>query len=533
MHGAEEQAGDDAQRPFGPPDGGRADIRVLNRHFVRFARGKFGTNALGMRDSDRTVRVIVGRKGVGKTLYIRRLQAAAAKDDSLYADGYQKGVPRTNDVVKVCNWYAGSINAEKWMGIWKAAIMRSLVSHVINSDRFDADAALELDLRRDFTELYPDFTTPHSITSQLTEILRGSEDGDELDAYIYHRKWEALSHRLGEALREAPPTCFYVDAIDEEFRHAPRYWLMCQKGLFYQVLDFLDNDKFGGRLHVAICIRDHVFSATQTTEHATKYIGSPYIKVLNWRRQDIRYFLRQKLESMDEDWFVNPDDRTVRCWLGLGEIYNAKRDTTEDIEGYLLRHTRLIPRDIVVLGNLICERFAMREGERLSEEEIRAVVKSAARAFGKEQLAITANQVAAELMPGDAAALGYDNIFTGEDADEHEGGYGFLDALQRDIREIIEPVKDDRFSAHKMSKLRERIDDQFDGSCDVLSTLWQNGLLGYVDGPLMTSSAVFYEPTQEDTLVAPLKKPGYVLHPIMIDALDGINGVGEPVEPGT
>ena len=222
----------------------------------------------------------------------------------------------------------------------------------------------------------------------------------------------------------------------------------------------------------------------------------------------------------------------MRGWLGLREIYNPKREVNEDIESYLLRHTRLIPRDIVVLGNLICERFAMREGEPLNQEEIRAVVKSAARTFGKEQLAITANQVAAELMPGDAAALGYDNIFTGEDADEHEGGYGFLDVLQRDIREILEPVKVDRFSARKMNKLRERIDEQFDGSCDVLSVLWQNGLLGYLDGPLMTSSAVFYEPTQEDTLVAPLKKAGYALHPIMIDSLDGITGVGQPVEPG-
>lgn len=528
----EDEAGDDAQMPFGPPDGGRADISVLNRHFVRFARGKFGTNGLGMSDSDRKVRVIVGRKGVGKTLYIRRLQANAAKDESLYADGYQKGVPRTSAVVKVCNFYPGAVNAEKWMGIWKAAILRSLVSHVVSSDRLGTDPALEIDLRENFQELYPDFVTPHSITSQLTEILRGSDDGEELDAYIYHRKWEALIYRLGEALRDVPPVCFYVDAIDEEFRHAPHYWLMCQKGLFYQVMDFLAEEKIGGRLHVAICIRDHVFSAVLMTEHATRYINSPYIRVLNWRRRDIQYFLRQKLEGIDADWFVDPDDRTVKGWLGVGTIYNPKREVTEDVESYLLRHTRLIPRDIVVLGNMICRRFAQREGEPLGEDEIRAVVRKAARTFGTEQLAITANQVAAELMPGEAAALGYDNIFTGEDAEDYEGGYGFLDGLQRDIRELLETVRDDRFGPRKMAKLKERVDEKFEGSCDVLSALWQNGLLGYVEGPLMAGEAIFYEPSEEDVLGAPLRKAGFALHPIMIDALDGLRGVGEPVEPG-
>jgi hypothetical protein len=529
---AEEGSSENAQMPFGPPDGGRADISVLNRHFVRFAKGKFGTNGLGMSDGDRQVRVIVGRKGVGKTLYMRRLQANAAKDDSLYADVYQKGVPRTSDVVKVCNFYPGAVNAEKWMGIWKAAILRSLVSHVVSSDRLGTNPELEIDLRENYQCLYPHFPTPHSITSQLTDILRSSKDGDELDAYIYHRDWESLSFRLGEALHGAPPVCFYVDAIDEEFRHAPHYWLMCQKGLFYQVMDFLTEDRIGGRLHVAICIRDHVFSATQMTEHATKYINSPYIRILNWRRQDIRYFLLEKLAAIDADWFVDPDDRTARGWLGVKEIYNPKREVTEDVESYLLRHTRLIPRDIVVLGNLICRRFAQREGEPLGEEEIRAVVKRAARAFGNEQLAITANQVAAEMMPGEAAALGYDNIYTGEDAEDYEGGYGFLDGLQRDIRELLETVRDDRFGVSKLATLKERFDEKFEDSCDVLSALWQNGLLGYTEGEFMTGDVVFYEPSEEDMLGAPLRKSGFALHPIMIDALDRIGGVGKPVEPG-
>ncbi|MGZ4251094.1 MAG: hypothetical protein ACXVUE_22665 [Solirubrobacteraceae bacterium] len=42
---------------------------------------------------------------------------------------------------------------------------------------------------------------------------------------------------------------------------------------------------------------------------------------------------------------------------------------------------------------------------------------------------------------------------------------------------------------------------------------------------------VFYSAAREDRLNLPRNKRAYALHPIMIDTIDGIRGIGEPVEP--
>ena len=67
----------------------------------------------------------------------------------------------------------------------------------------------------------------------------------------------------------------------------------------------------------------------------------------------------------------------------------------EDVEDYLLRHTRMIPRDVVSLGNNLCEQIllAKSNGDKaLREEVIRDTVASASKRFGDSQIAQCANQ---------------------------------------------------------------------------------------------------------------------------------------------
>jgi hypothetical protein len=524
----------DAELPFGPPDGERADLMSLSHHFIPFSGGGIAHSGLGMDGRDRSVRVIVGRKGAGKTLYLRRLAAYASQDRSLYTSGTQHKPPRTSEIVKVCNWYHDAITVEKWMAIWKVAILRALVSHVQNDDRLQLTPEFELELHSTYASLCGRFDVPHSVYSQLTYVIKNHRSASDLDGYVADPRWESLEYKLGEGLKGSPPICFYLDAVDTEFRHAPRHWLMCQKGLLYQVMEFLADDRLGGRLHVVICVRDHVYSSTQQTEHATKYMETQYIRVLDWDRGSIRYFLQEKLRSLDDRWLIDPDDRTPAGWLGIDKIYNPVRKLEEDIETYLLRHTRLIPRDLVVLGNRLCSekarRLASGEGP-LDGDAIRRVVRTTARTFGNEQLAICANQVAADLMPRQAAAFWFDNIYTGQDGEKYEGGFAYIDGLVSVLRELLDGVRVDRFGRDRMSKLQERIRDAVPEACDILSVLWQNGLLGYTEGGILKGQPFFYHATDEDRLKMPERKTGYVLHPVLIDSLDMIRGVGAPVEP--
>ncbi len=68
--------------PFGNPDGSRADIEDLISEFVDFG-GNPAYGHLATRANDSMVRVIVGKLGAGKTVYLRRLQDFQSHQDSV------------------------------------------------------------------------------------------------------------------------------------------------------------------------------------------------------------------------------------------------------------------------------------------------------------------------------------------------------------------------------------------------------------------------------------------------------------------
>ena len=182
---------------------------------------------------------------------------------------------------------------------------------------------------------------------------------------------------------DSPPMCFYIDAVDEEFAHAPMHWHRCQKGLFYQTMRLLRDSKLGERLHIFICIRDIVYSSVLRSEHGTRYVKEPHIRILNWSKGAISYFLHEKLKRLDNKFFVGyiRDVKDVTSWLGIRELHNDVRDIDEPIEQYLLRHTRLLPRDIIILGNSLCAEIVKLktfDEERTIEDMIRDTVSEMA-----------------------------------------------------------------------------------------------------------------------------------------------------------
>src|SRR5262245_8151515 len=90
--------------PFGNPDGSRASIENVLHDFVDF-RGNPAFGALATPADDATSRVIVGRLGAGKTVYLRRLRDFQARQESVYADHPQESLPSTEAIVKACQWF--------------------------------------------------------------------------------------------------------------------------------------------------------------------------------------------------------------------------------------------------------------------------------------------------------------------------------------------------------------------------------------------------------------------------------------------
>jgi hypothetical protein len=506
--------------PFGNPDGSRADIEDVLVDFVDFG-GNPAFGHLATRANDSMVRVIVGKLGAGKTVYLRRLQDFQAHQDSVYADMPQQSLPKTEVVVKACQWFADSVLVEKWMQIWERAIMRSLASHLLRRPELRQQLHDEQaeELEKSYARLLDDFRRPRSIYSQVRDIINQRQTAHQLSAYLDDPLWDDLEDLLGEILGQCKPIYFYLDGVDEEFSHAPMYWLKCQEGLFYQVMRLLRDHRLGGRLHVVVCIRDIVMSSVYRSEHAPRYYNEPHIRVLDWDPGALVYLLRQKLARLPASLLMRRGSGgppTISDWLGVSGQWPGP-DGDQPIEDYLLSHTRLIPRDIISLANELSEEVLRQKqaGQAgLPADALAAVVQRSAKRFGDSQLAQCANQISSDLMPANAALHNYSELFTSTQA--------YISGVQEDIRSFVRMIGADRFPRTDLLALQEMADLHFEKTTDLPSVLWQNGLLGYLDE---AGRRRFYSLGDIEEFHFPPDVDTYVLHPCLIYAVGGIRHV--------
>jgi hypothetical protein len=513
--------------PFGNPDGSRADIEDLISEFVDFG-GNPAYGHLSTRANDSMVRVIVGRLGAGKTVYLRRLQDFQSHQDSVYASPPQQSLPKTEVIVKACQWFSDRVLVEKWMQIWERAIMRSLASHLLRLPELRQQVRDEQaeEMEQSYGRLLGDSRRPRSIYSEVRDIINQQHSAHQLSTYLDDPLWDDLEDLIGEVLGQCKPIYFYLDAIDEEFSHAPMYWLKCQEGLFYQVMRLLRDHKLGGRLHVVVCIRDIVMSSVYRSEHAPRYYNEPHIRVLTWDRSSLLYLLEQKLRRLPASLLMRrttSGPATIHDWLGVnGSWPGPNGDAT--IEDYLLSHTRLIPRDIISLGNELSEEVLRQKQAGLDvmpAAALQGVVQRCAKRFGDSQLAQCANQISSDLMPENAALQDYSELFTSTQA--------YISGVQEDVRSFVRMMGVDRFSRGDLMALQDVVDLHFEKETHLASVLWQNGLLGYVDE---SGQRRFYSMGDVEQFHFPPDVSTYVLHPCLMYAVGGIQHVRDAAGAG-
>ncbi len=516
----------DAAGPFGTPDGSRADIKAVLSSFVRLDDHP-GFGAVATRANDASVRVIVGRMGAGKTVYMRRLFSFQESSPAVYADQPQQSLPQTELIVKVCQWFPRHYLVEKWMYLWGRAILRSLATHLLAARELRASISQDDadELKREYGHLIGNFRRPRSIYSVLREIINEHNTGNHLSRYLENPDWDDLEHTLADLLRTSPPVFFYLDAVDDTFNAAPLYWLRCHEGLFLQVMQLLRDGKFGSRLHVVICVRDLVLSSIYRSEHAPRYHDEPHIRVLNWSQDAIGFLLEEKLKRLSATHLMTPTATDlVEAWLGSTWIHNESRGVDEELLHYLLRHTRLIPRDLVSLGNSLSQ-LVLRQKEagctKIPPQQLRAVVAAASRRFGDSQLAQCASQIAADMIPANAMERGGYGEFYLSNTD-------YADSLRDKLKDIIASVSVDRFARSTLEVMDELAAESFDGCTRVSSVLWQNGLLGYVEG----HDSVFFSAVDSTDFDITKNADEYVLHPCVLNSVQGVRPVGaKPVHP--
>jgi tRNA A-37 threonylcarbamoyl transferase component Bud32 len=204
---------------------------------------------------------------------------------------------------------------------------------------------------------------------------------------------------------------------------------------------------------------------------------------------------------------------TVSDWLGLGDDCPAP-DGYPTIEDYLFSRTRLIPRDIISLGNELSEEVLRQKQagrQEMPAAALAEVVERCAKRFGDSQLAQCANQITSDLMPAGAALQDYSDLFTSTQA--------YIDGMQEEIRDFVRLVGVDRFPRADLAAFQEMAESHFEKATDLAAVLWQNGLLGYVDA---SGHRRFYSMSDVEEFHFPPDAETYVLHPCLTRAVGGI-----------
>ena len=489
---------------FGNPDGARTEN--LMSEFIVFDK-KYFSSDVALAD-DMATRIIVGAKGAGKTVYLKRLQANLKQQSDVYVKSIEDEAPSTNLVVDFGKRFDAKLINERWMDVWKFAILRALISNMLKNDEWN-QGITENDKKRLLEYegiIFPEYRVPMTIYAEAKNILASYETKNAFLVYSQKKEWDEIETIVSQILKKLLPIYFFIDSIDEEYESAPTYWLNCQRGLFYRIMRFLRKDDYKDKLQVVISIRDSVMASICESENSTKYLHNKHVKILTWDYKTIQYFFESKIKNLKDCYFINEGyEKTIENWLGLDNIHNEYRNIDEPILQYVLRHTRLLPRDIVNIGNSLAELKLMKyKNPTLNTNNIiRKKVADYAKEFGNELINICASQIVNNLV--------HNNV-KGQDKESKE-------TTSRRIKEILYKINPDNLSWNCIELLEKEADNLLGSNCRMFDVLWQNGGIGYINEGPNGKVEVFFNQKSPEFRLPKQEKSCYILRSCLIDAV--------------
>lgn len=506
--------------PFGNPDGARADIKEVNEMFITST--PYAVDFSVMPDELLNKRVIIGAKGSGKTVYLRKIQAllrekAEEHRTGIYVDdNIEQNLNCTEKVIGFCDYFYGNVLSEKWSQLWKIALLITLALKYIKDPQLMEYASEEE--RSELTNVLHTqnmlFKKPIATYAIFSALLQHINSINDANMRISSTIWLDFEETLKSILRKSPVIYIFLDSIDYEYEHAPMHWTMCQKGLFYAVMAMLQDKVWGERYHVIMSMRNNVFASVLRSEHTTKYCEESHIFYLDWTYSNIKYFISEKVKKLPDCYFLSEvkDEKTVSSWLGIQSITDQVQ---ESITEYIARHTRFVPRDVIILCNKlsVLHRRVINDKNLSIVDTIREIVKERSRVFGDELITICAKNINANQMPNGAGRYEYSDGFTASTAYQ-EGSYHLLKAT-------MQAYAAKQIDYDNLMELQKQVDSVFKTESYFADILWQNCAIGYID---KLGIARFHTQMGDVDQLLPKKKEKYIFRTCIIDAL----GIDDP-----
>lgn len=370
-------------------------------------------------------KIVVGRKGSGKTHVLLHIRQLSQKDgrDVVYTQ-------LDHDLFKGrgLHPYQGGRGPEQsvsmWASIWRvaldmAALSRFTARRVSAKAREAIEASLEaLDIEpgadplRSFREamadrhgeLAPELDIPIDPIEALELLLQRYKHLNSLTTFLEDVNFRYVENEIAVLLHRHGVVHFVIDGLDEYAYADPKGWLDLQVGLFTAAFELATVRTYTQYLRLTMSLRNYVFTRASQTPHIDR--ARSHILRLNWDDHSARKFLNERLLKLHGGAFARSDKlvgkNPLAGWLGFETVQSPRRDAQEDVVRYLLRHSRLSPRNVVEVFNSLCavQNTLANDGRVMTEFEFRTVVEGQARSVASLMLKVAAEEIIALLPSG-------------------------------------------------------------------------------------------------------------------------------------
>lgn len=466
---------------FGNAEGSSEDAS----NFVAFDAGRFGD--LGLDVGDRHARVLVGRRGAGKSRYLRALELDAGRIDG---DGLLVFPQKDESIwIPQMRWLHSAYperfeRIDIWRQLWGCAVYASLASYLVYMHAPSRRSIHASDEDREFLRLFCDrhlggTRVPMPIVAVMNQFLHRFQDRSRLGSFIANAMWHEVEDRVLRSVASSTPIGCYVDTLDETYAASPAAATDCQVGLLQWLARKYIDTTVSNRIHVVVTVRDTVFAAFSSGEHGRRYNRAAFIRCLDWSDEAAEYFLRRKIGMLPRSARAKPNEKDdpFLNWLGVSKVSNERRGGEEERVGdFIVRHTRFLPRDCVEIANALGQYVARRvaAGQAVDPETIPQIVMDEAKAVCAKTLETVADHMVSLDPDHDRAVI----------------NNGFRQQVKGAIQSTFVPaLGSERFSRRTLEGADAAYTDAIggwtvsaDGKEVMLSDiLWLHGLLGYED----------------------------------------------------
>jgi hypothetical protein len=332
------------------------------------------------------VKIIVGRKGSGKTHILRLLEERGKKGrETIYCS--LEGNPILDMADRFRDQRSLEESIDIWCYLWRVAVAAAVLSRfTVRNASSAAQEALQLanidkaDLVQRwrmlcFAELAP--IDPLEALGKLVETQQWSGGVLSLRTILSLTDLEA---ELTQILHHHKPIHFLIDGLDEFASRDPRSWLEIQAAL-YKLVFLRDLGRAQSRsVHLTISLRKYVYSAARSIDaQKDREVG---VYQLLWDIQTARKFMDRRLWKARKQLPGGASttmDRPLATWLGVDTIVPPRRGRPEAIETYVLRHTRCTPRQIVTMVHAFSQWLSSEPGRQVDDDMVRELVATQSR----------------------------------------------------------------------------------------------------------------------------------------------------------